>query len=153
MRSTVSRRVAGRDELLLAVRERLVDETRGVFRDAVAREREFVPCARLMVRGAVLNTYERRRLWSRLVAAGRLPEVDAYRPQGAFVEWLRAGQDAGAFRRDVPAGWFVTAWMPLVVAGCTTVGRDGVDLETAAGLAADAVVPILTGVGLGPRPR
>ncbi|MGD9695253.1 MAG: TetR/AcrR family transcriptional regulator [Thermoleophilia bacterium] len=146
-RSTVYRRFAGREELLMAIRARVIEETQGVFRDAVAQEPEFVPCAMLMVREAVRNSFERRRIWLHLVQLGRIPESGEYRPRNAFVEWLEAGQEAGAFRNDVPVGWLVTMWMQLVNAGCVTVERDGIDIEEAARLAADAAVQILTGAG------
>ncbi len=144
-RSTVYRRFGGRDGLLMAIRDRIIGETQQVFRDAVAREPAFVPCATLMFREAVRNGFERRRIWLHLVHLGRIPAPGVYRPRDAFVEWLEAGQKAGAFRDDVPVGWLVTSWIQLVNAGTTTVERDGIDLEDAAVLAADAAVQILTG--------
>jgi AcrR family transcriptional regulator len=144
-RSTVYRRFGGREGLLVAIRAQIIGEAQQVFRDAVAQEPEFVPCATLMFREAVRNSFERRRIWLHLVHLGRIPDPGAYRPRSAFVEWLEAGQKAGAFRDDVPVGWLVTVWIQLVGAGTTTVERDGIDLDEAAILAADAAVQILTG--------
>ncbi|MGD9695251.1 MAG: TetR/AcrR family transcriptional regulator [Thermoleophilia bacterium] len=144
-RSTVYRRFAGRDELLQAIQARVVEETIGVFHDAVAQEPDFVPCLTLMFREAVRNTFERRRIWWHLARVGVIPQVGTYRPNTAWLEWLEAGQKAGAFRDDVPVGWLATVWIQLVNAGTTTVERDGIDLEDAAVLAADAAVQILTG--------
>jgi AcrR family transcriptional regulator len=144
-RSTIYRRFAGRDELLLAVHERVLEEAVAVFEDAVAREPDFVPCLRLMFREAVRNAYERRRIWWHLAQVGLTPRANAYRPNPAWLAWLEAGQTAGAFRDDVPVGWLATVWIQLVIAGTTTVEKDGIALEEATSLAADAAVQILTG--------
>jgi AcrR family transcriptional regulator len=140
----VHRRFAGREQLLQAVRARVVEETQGVFRDAVAREPDHRRCMDLMFREAVRNSFARRRIWSRLVETGSIPDVGGYQPRSAFVEWLEDGQRAGAFRDDVPVGWMVTMWMQLVNAAGVTVERNGIDLEEAAAVAADAAARLLT---------
>jgi len=101
-RSTVYRRFRSRDALLAAVRDRLVEETRGVFRDAVAREPDFARCMDEMIREAVRNSFERRRAWQRLTELGSIPRVEEYQPQDAFMAWLEAGQRDGNLRADVP---------------------------------------------------
>jgi AcrR family transcriptional regulator len=143
-RSTIYRRFAGREQLLRAVRARLVEETQGVFRDAVAREPDHRRCMDLMFREAVRTSFARRRIWIRLMELGDIPDAGAYQPRSAFVEWLEEGQRAGAFRDDVPVGWLVTMWMQLVNAGCLTVERNGLDPEQAAALGADAAARLLT---------
>ena len=142
-RSTVYRRFRSRDALLAAVRDRLVEETRGVFRDAVAREPDFARCMDEMIREAVRNSFERRRAWQRLTELGSIPRVEEYQPQDAFMAWLEAGQRDGNLRADVPVGWLAIVWMQLVGAGVAACARDGMDVEESGRLAAEAAARVL----------
>ncbi len=134
-RSTVYRRFAGREQLLLAVRARLIEETRALFLDAAAREPDHRRCMAVLLPDAVRQVHQRRRLWQRLT---ELHALDDYRPQSAFVDWVAAGQGAGAFRDDVPTAWLMTVWMQLVFGGSLAIERYGIGIDEAAAMALDS---------------
>ncbi|MGE3139565.1 MAG: TetR/AcrR family transcriptional regulator [Thermoleophilia bacterium] len=134
-RSTVYRRFAGRDQLLAAVQVRLIEETRALFLEAVAGEPDHRRCMAVLLPDAVRQVHQRRWLWQRLT---EMHALDDYRPQGAFVDWLAAGQRAGAFRDDVPVAWLMTVWMQLVFGGSVVVERNGILIDEAAAMALDA---------------
>lgn len=150
-RSTIYRRFTGRDQLLTVVKERLVDETQAIFREAVAREPDFARCMSSMFRTAVRKAHERRRIWQHLIDIGNLPRTADYEPQGPFVAWLEEGQRNGDVRADVPVGWLVTVWMQMVNAGSIAVDRNGIGIDEAARLAAEAAARVLRPDGPAPE--
>jgi AcrR family transcriptional regulator len=142
-RSTVYRRFSSREHLLEAVRRRLVEENRALFRETVAREPDFARCMDELFRAAVHLAHKHRLIWRRLVEIGAMPGMDTYEPANAFVTWLEAAQRDGAIRGDVPTEWVVLLWMQLVVAGSTAAERYDIDIDDAARMAADAAASAL----------
>jgi AcrR family transcriptional regulator len=142
-RSTVYRRFSGREQLLDAVRWRLVEESRALFRETVAQEPDFGRCMDVMFQASVRLAYRRRLIWQRLIEIGALPRLEDYQPKDTFVAWLEAGQRDGELRDDLPVEWLVTLWMHLVNAGSNAADRCGIDIEDAARLAVDAAVRAL----------
>ena len=136
-RSTVYRRFSGRDQLLEEVRARVLGESQAIFRDTVAVEPDFARCMDIVFRAAVRHAYERRRILRRLVELGTIPGPESYEPRSAFVDWLAQGQRDGEVRDDVPMEWLVTVWMQLVTAGSIAAERYGIDIDEAAGMAAE----------------
>jgi len=151
-RSTVYRRFSSREQLLGAVRGRLLEENRALFREAAAREPDFARCMNELFRASVHLAHRHRRIWRRLIEIGAQPGIDAHEPADAFVDWLKAGQRDGAIRDDVPPEWVVMMWMHLVVAGSDAAERYGIDIDDAARMAADAAASALRPRSRSPSP-
>lgn len=137
-RTTVYRHFATRDDLVRALFERVVAESRDTIRAASEPGGNAADVLRRLAKELVALSDRYRFLeHHRSLRESELPTQEDSQP---FVEWFTAAQERGELRRDVPVPFMLTIVRGTAVATSDELTSDRLEREEAGRLLGDVLV-------------